>query len=153
MLDPGLKYAEYQELLHFLNLRAQAAEASTEKKRVPKPINSMDTSMTSTENCISCGVEKHHLYACAKFRSLSHSQKIELLRSKNYCLNCLHPGHFLKKCKKCRLLNHCKHCQRPHYTLLHQEREDTAIKPSSPTTPTATSESTVAHVLLTLMFC
>ena len=91
--------------------------------------------------CISCGVEKHQLYACAKFRSLPHSEKIELLRSNN-CLNCLRPGHFVK----CRSLNHCKHCQRPHHTLLHQEKEDTTTKPNSPTTPTTTSESTVAHV-------
>ena len=43
---------DYQELLDFLNLRAQAAEASTEK-RVSKPINSIVTSTTSTDNCIS----------------------------------------------------------------------------------------------------
>ena len=74
---------EYQELLDFLNLRAQAAEASTEKKRVSKPVNSMVIS-TSTDNCISCGTEKHQLYSCTKFRSLPHTEKIDLLRSKNY---------------------------------------------------------------------
>lgn len=137
---------DYQELLDFLNLRAQAAEASTEKKRVSKPINSMVASTTSTDNCIACWAEKHQLYTCAKFRSLSHSQKMELLRSKNYCLNCLRPGHFVKKCRS---LNHCKHCQWPHHTLLHQEKEDTAAKPNAPTIPTTQTtpnESTVTHV-------
>ena len=75
-----------QELLDFLNLRAQATEASTEKKSVSKPINSMVISTTFTDNCISCGLEKHQLYACAQFHSLPYSQKIELLRSKNHCL-------------------------------------------------------------------
>jgi len=66
---------------------------------------------------LSCGQEKHQLYACAKFRSLSHAEKLNLLRSNRYYLNCLCPGHFVKKCKS---LNHCKHCQRPHHTLLHR---------------------------------
>ena len=118
---------DYQELLNFLNLRAQAAEASTEKKRVSKPMNSMVMSAASTDNCISCGTEKHQLYACSKFRSLSHPEKTDLLRSKNHCLNCLRPGHFVKKCKS---LNHCKQCQRPHHTLFHQEKEDNTSKPN-----------------------
>ena len=108
---------EYQELLDFLNLRTQAAEVSAEKKRVSKPINSMVVSTTPINNyCISCGLEKHQLYSCAKVWSLSHAEKMNLLRLKNYCLNCLRPGHFVKKCQS---LNHCKLCQRPHHTLLH----------------------------------
>ena len=70
---------EYQELLDFLNLRAQAAEASAEKKHVLKPVNSMVISTTPTNNCISCGLEKHQLYSCAKFQSLSHAEKMNLL--------------------------------------------------------------------------
>ena len=140
---------EYQELLDFLNLRAQAAEASAEKKRVSKPVNSMVISTTPTNNCISCGLEKHQLYSCAKFRSLSHAEKMNLLRSKNYCLNCLRPGHFVKKCRS---LNHCKLCQRPHHTLLHQEKEDAATKPITPNATTTTSESTTMHVSV-LTFC
>ena len=63
--------SEYQELLDFLNLRAQAAEASTDKKRASKLVNSMVINATPSDNCISCGTEKHQLYACTKFRSLS----------------------------------------------------------------------------------
>ena len=131
---------EHQELLDFLNLRAQAAEASAEKKHVSKPVNSMVISTTPTNNCISCGLEKHQLYSCAKFRSLSHAEKMNLLRSKN---NCLRPSHFVKKCRS---LNHCKLCQRPHHTLLHQEKEDAATKPITPDATTTTSESTTMHV-------
>ena len=65
-----------------------------------------------------------------------------MLRSKNYCLNCLRPGHFVRKCKS---LNHCRRCQRPHHTLLHQEKED-AIESNTPATTTDTSESTMMHV-------
>ena len=88
---------DYQELLDFFNLRAQAAEPSAEKKRVSKLISSMVISTAPTDDCIACGQEKHQLYSCAKFRSLSHVGKSSLLRSNNYRLNCLHPGHFVKK--------------------------------------------------------
>ena len=73
---------DYQELLDFLNLRAQAAEASTKRRRVPKPVSSMVIS-ASIKNCISCRQERHQLYACTKFRSFSYAEKAELLRSKN----------------------------------------------------------------------
>ena len=129
---------DYQELLYFLNLRTQAADASTDKKRASKPVNSMVINATPSDSCISCGTEKHQLSACTKFWSLSHSEKMELLRSKKYCLNCLCPGHFIKKYKS---LNHCKHCQWPRHTVLFQEKEDTAATPDTPATTPPSSES------------
>lgn len=80
---------DYQDLLDFLNLRTQAAQASSERKRMSKPVSSMIATSSSVENCISCGWEKHQLYTCSKFRSLSHAEKIDLLRSNNHYLNCL----------------------------------------------------------------
>ena len=90
---------DYQNRLDFLNLRAQTAEASTEKKRIStsRHVNTMVVSTTPTDRCISCGTEKHQLYTCTKFRSLSHAEKIDLLRSKNYCMNFLRPGHFVRR--------------------------------------------------------
>ena len=133
---------DYQELLDFLNLRAQATEASTEKRRASKPINSMVATATPIDNCISCGLEKHQLYICPKFRSLSQAEKMDLLRSKNCCLNCLRPGHFAKKCKS---LNHCKYCKRHHHTLLHTEKEGAATTPSEPAPTDTTSNVSVSH--------
>ena len=48
--------------------------------------------------------------------------------------------------KKCKSLNHCKRCQRPHHTLLHQEKEDTAAMPDTPTSTPPSSESTAMHM-------
>ncbi|XP_064396444.1 uncharacterized protein LOC135343372 [Halichondria panicea] len=135
----------YQVLLDFLNLRAQAAEAaSTEKKRASRPVNSMFINATThSDNCAACGQEKHQLYACSKFRSLSHDEKIELLRSKNHCLNCLRPGHFVKKCKS---LNHCKHCQKPHHSLLHTDKEKHTDKERLPAGTSEFTDATSLHV-------
>ena len=103
----------------------------------------MVVSTTPTNNCVSCRLEKHQLYSCAEFRSLSHAEKMNLLRSKNYSLNCLPPGHFVKKCQS---LNHCKLCQCLHHTLLHQEIKDAAAKLITSDATTPTSESTTMHV-------
>lgn len=134
---------DYQVLLDFLNLRALAAEASSEKKRVSRSVNSLVVNATPSDSCIACGREKHQLYTCTKFRSLSHTEKIELLRSNHHCLNCLRPGHFVKKCKS---LHHCKHCQKPHHTLIHTDNKDDLTPKRSMPAPTPT-ESTVASSL------
>ncbi len=109
----------------------------------------MVATASSTENCISCGLEKHQFYAWSKFRSLSHAEKTDLHRSNNYCLNCLSPGHLVKKCRS---LNHCKHCERPHHTLLHVERDNLLRTQSStgstPSESTNLYESVVSNILL-----
>ena len=139
---------DYQILLDFLNLRAQAAEASSDKKRPTrepsKPtrqVTSLVSNATPTDsNCLSCKNERHPLYSCSKFRSLPHTDKVDLLKSNNHCLNCLRPGHFVKKCKS---LNRCKHCQRPHHTLLHKDVRDesstTPVPNASPISPQSNS--------------
>ena len=92
-------------------MRAQVAEASTEKKRTTKQFPSLTANSRDKDNtspaviCVSCGKEKHPLYMCNKFGSLPHGNKMELVRAKGYCFNCLHPGHFTNKCKS---MNHCK---------------------------------------------
>ena len=69
---------DYQVLLDIPNLRAQAAEAAlTEKKRATRPVNSMVVNATTpSDNCVTCGQEKHQLYACSKFRFLSHDKRL-----------------------------------------------------------------------------
>ena len=124
----------YQKLLEFVNLRAQASEASiSDHKRTTrheehsakktlvagKPIASFTASATppSTNRCILCNVDKHPLYACSRFKALNHEQMVSTLKSHNLCLNCLQPGHFVRQCKS---LHRCKVCQRPHHTLRYE---------------------------------
>ena len=144
-----LDVSDYQILLDFLNLRTQAAEASSDKKQSSKPtrqVMSLVSNATPTDgNCLSCKNERYPLYSCSRFCSLPHADKIDLLKSNNHCLNCLHPGHFVKECKS---LNRCKHCQRPHHTLLHKDARDesstTPVPNASPIPPQ--SNSTVVPV-------
>ena len=140
----------YRKLLEFINLRAQASEASVsdhkratrheehsakKKRAAGKPITSFATSTTDpiTNHCFLCKTDKHPLYACPQFKILSHDKMVSTLKAHNLCLNCLRSGHFVKQCKS---LHRCKVCQRPHHTLLHVDTRDNQSNapPSSDTT-------------------
>ena len=116
----------YQDLLEFLNLRAQASEASTSEhskkssrgdKSYPltRPVASYTSNMMDpVRNCVVCK-EKQPLHACPKFKSLSHDKMLSTLKANNVCMNCLRSGHFIKQCRS---LHRCRKCQKPHHTLL-----------------------------------
>lgn len=123
----------YNELLEFLNLRAQACETYTsDTKRTPRsgaystkksPSNKSIASFTanaseSVAGCILCKPEKHPLYACPRFKVLSRDKMVSIIRDNELCMNCLKPGHFSNRCGS---NNRCRKCQRPHHTLIHSD--------------------------------
>ena len=111
----------YDELLSFIDLRAQASEAScSTRKRPSSKVTSFAANTSSSNNCVVCKTVKHPLYACAKFKALSHDEKSTVLRTNNLCTNCPAGGHFKKHCRS---IHKCKICQRPHHTLLHIEQQ------------------------------
>ncbi len=99
------KVPHYQDLLDFINLRAQASESPSQQhlkrtnkadmKRFPK-VATFAASYESGAKCISCKTENHPLYVCPTFRAMSHDNKIALLKEKKLCMNCLNSGHFIK---------------------------------------------------------
>jgi len=139
----------YDDLLKFLNLRAQASESSaseTNQKKFGndtsrtkgqffgKSVTSFTASVDTSVNCVACKRDKHPLYACAKFKALSHEDMLSLVKSNGLCLNCMRHGHHAKNCNSA---HRCKRCQRPHHTLLH-------VEPKGETLP---SENTsITHV-------
>ena len=76
---------DYQELLDFINLYAEAAETSASDKkhtrggshlgpgsRANKPVPSCTSNVHPMDtSCITCKGEEHPLYSCSKYRSLS----------------------------------------------------------------------------------
>ena len=150
----------YKDLLEFIDLRAQASEsslseagkksyktdsASSSKKSFisTKPVASFAASADTSSNCMTCKSEKHPLYACPKFRSLSHDRKMSTLKDNGLCINCMRPGHFVRSCRS---LHRCKVCQKPHHTLLHVEEKTRAVD-VSPTQdlPVAAASITSSH--------
>ena len=135
----------YQELLEFIDLRAQASEASTSEptKKATKnesrpafvkrglhpsqPVASHAASADSSSGiCILCKSDKHPLYTCTKFKALPHDKMVSTLKSNGLCLNCLRSGHFVRDCTS---VHRCKKCQKPHHTLLHIEAKEETLVP------------------------
>ena len=123
---------QYQDLLDFLNLRAQATESSliehgnkklkhetSQFKGHSKHVTSyMAHTAVQTNQCVLCKPDKHPLYACPRFKDMNHDTKVSTLKTNNLCMNCLGTNHFVKQCKS---IHRCKQCQKPHHTLLHIE--------------------------------
>lgn len=125
----------YQDILDFLDLRAQACEtlSTSSKRRTATPplkksgkdgkvtVHAAVNSDPSRTRCVVCSSsERHPLYACPQFKTMSHDDKRSVLKRNNLCLNCFSSGHYLKQCKS---THRCRKCQRPHHTLLHVESE------------------------------
>ncbi len=134
----------YSKLLEFLDLRAQASETSvSETRKTPrnethpskksafgKGATSFAASVSSQPfaTCALCKPEKHPLYACPRFKSMSHDKMLDTIRSNGLCMNCLKPGHVSKQCGS---LNRCRKCQKPHHTLIHVEPKEGASSEQS----------------------
>lgn len=131
----------YEDILEFLNLRAQASESltgSSKKSSTPSvkkggKVASFAVSNAESDarnHCVICTSERHPLYTCPKFKAMSHDDKTSTLKGNKLCLNCLGSGHFVKQCKSS---HRCRKCQRPHHTLLHVE--SLGNSPSQPPDP------------------
>ena len=156
-----LDVPHYQELLEFLDLRAQASETSIAEPRrsnrsnppkggagVKKPVTSYTVSVVnpSPNNCIVCHHDKHPLYLCTAFKALSHADKLSVFKSNNFCLNCLKSGHFVRDCSS---IHRCRICQKPHHSLLHSESKPNS---SSSTSPNPVQVHTASGLVKELLF-
>ena len=114
----------YQQLLDFIDCRAQASETSCfapkrlnqTPRRPPGRFTSHAATSGAGSSCPTCITEKHPLYTCTKFKAMSPEEKMQVVKTKRLCTNCLSSGHFKNQCNS---LHKCKECQKPHHTLLH----------------------------------
>lgn len=106
---------DYQDLLEFIDLRAQASESLTgqsKKHSAPKPkvasFTAMDSEPGVCSQCVICVTERHPLYACSKFKAMTCDEKTSVMKKNKLCQNCLGYGHFAKQCKSS---HRCRKCQ------------------------------------------
>ena len=123
----------FQDLLDFMNLRAQASETSSSENRKPskdevrknfqssKQVTSFATNTDTFEIqvCVLCKPERHLLFNCNKFKKLPHDGKLSILKTHKPCHNCLQAGHYAQHCKS---IHCCQKCHGQHHTLLHIEQ-------------------------------
>ncbi|XP_062557814.1 uncharacterized protein LOC134222670 [Armigeres subalbatus] len=69
--------------------------------------------------CAKCD-QHHYLYHCSDFRNLDVGQRMDLVRQKRLCMNCLRSSsHFARNCTS----QGCRMCSRKHHTLLHTHED------------------------------
>ena len=97
----------FQNILNFIDLRAQVSEASrtAPKKQLQPPKKpsyraaSFATNLEASSDCANCKTTKHSLYACSEFKAMSHDGRMQVLKVNRLCANCLGGGHFKSQCK------------------------------------------------------
>jgi len=97
-----------------------------------QPDSSIGSTVTTKlpAKCPLCN--SHHVLVCCKdFKKLCVKQRLQFVRSKGLCVNCLLPGHFVRECPKS---SFCKisRCQSKHSTYLHPQRDAREPEETSP---------------------
>ena len=133
----------YQQLLKFLDWRAQASETLLKTTWGGKPQQETIYVHNTGELCIACRTGKHPTYTCGTFRTMNHGRKWSLLKEHEYSLNCLKPGHFLKQCPSDQ---HCRKCQKPHHSWLHIENGASTSKTKKGSKPDKVVTSHASHL-------
>ena len=144
---------KYDDLLSFIDLRAQALETShipqprkygkdnyKSGKRQGEDIPSFHSLPHSLAKCPCCGSDPHPLYACPQFKTLSQADMLSIIKEHNLCLNCLSPGHRAKQCKSS---HRCRKCQRCHHTLLHTDSSSLPSESNPTANPSVTSNAAI----------
>lgn len=86
------------------------------KTRPPvAPIRKTVLKTQTEDECYYCN-GKHYVFSCPDFRSASPAERREWAIQSKACLNCLKPGHQVKRCSS---KHRCKECGERHSTFLH----------------------------------
>ena len=159
-----------QTFLAFLRLRADAlatagpSSASNPyelklEKKTDKPqqrhepprrqraaVHTSTPSNTFKYECLLCSPEKHQLYLCRKFNSMTVSQRTEHLKTHRLCFNCLAPGH---QSADCRSPARCRTCSAKHHTMVHGNNATPSVQPTATTNAMSTPSSpTIPDILM-----
>lgn len=133
---------EFSSLVDFLNSKCQTLESIANKTLNVNPASNKHSKIssnvvTSNIRCIFCS-ETHFIHQCERFTKLSTEKRIEAVRTRKLCLNCLRSGHRTAECKSS---HSCKTCRKKHHTLLHLQRSSSPE--ASASTPITTPEISI----------
>ncbi|XP_055846062.1 uncharacterized protein LOC129912000 [Episyrphus balteatus] len=139
-LEDPTKVPTWNKLDKFLNSRFQTLESIsdttsskpisqnfqvTKKNNFQKPskVNTFLAKAGGTK-CKICSAE-HTIYECPKFSALPIQSRIEIVREKKMCNNCLGTSHQKATCSS---KYSCRFCKKRHHTLLHLANNPTPVK-------------------------
>ena len=123
----GNDFQTMESLKKFLEERARALDFSSSKdsckvfrhdKCDKKQTQQIYYSQSEApQACPKCGTQ-HSIYSCDAFRASNLDGKLEFVKNKRLCFNCLKPDHSIKDCKS---KSTCRTCKKLHHTLLHRQ--------------------------------
>ncbi|XP_067208463.1 uncharacterized protein [Linepithema humile] len=117
----------FKELIEFLSQQCRALEAVDRKPQIaacPSKFDKGGTKKATTAHvavtktpCIFCKGD-HPIFRCDKFIALSGDKRLQEVKERKFCLNCLKSTeHRAKQCTA----GSCKKCNKRHNTLIHIE--------------------------------
>ncbi|XP_077272766.1 uncharacterized protein LOC143903178 [Temnothorax americanus] len=120
----------YEDLDRFLTSRARALEESTplnisKTNRSPK-VTSATASPEAPNSCPICNAS-HYLNKCQQFMKKSPSQRLEMVKRFNRCLNYLSSKHAAQSCTS---KYACRTCQKKHHSMLHVDAASSSLNSS-----------------------
>ncbi|XP_050516179.1 uncharacterized protein LOC126891043 [Diabrotica virgifera virgifera] len=97
--------------------------------------------------CVICN-GAHRIYSCARFTALPPRERINSVKQKKLCFNCLGHQHSIKDCRS---TISCSICSKKHHTLIHldsQANSNTQYAPRSQTYHTNNNHTHPQHSIL-----
>ncbi|XP_025270380.1 uncharacterized protein LOC112639719 [Camponotus floridanus] len=139
----------YEDLDSFLASRAHALEELTSSNTKPVRSTKVATTTAFATN-VTCPLCKapHFVNKCAKFVQKSPTQRLEIIKQANRCLNCLSAKHAVQSCTS---KYSCRTCKKKHHSMLH--RESTSESNGNLNATTATSPSETSDTAAITAFC
>ncbi|XP_046803815.1 uncharacterized protein LOC111689370 [Lucilia cuprina] len=116
-------FPSLDSFITFINKRRDALERlpSTNKHlQKSKSIRTYTSNMK--KGCVVC-TQTHYLSYCPTFNRVDTSSRIEIIKEKNLCFNCLKPNHRVQNCPS-RIT--CEVCHGHHHSLIHLEHKPPA---------------------------
>lgn len=120
MSDFLTKRCQILETLDFVSndkLKSGAQPLKSNKTNLHVNKSNTTKSFLNTQSSIVCPLcnGNHYIQQCQKFKKLEHQDKIEFVKRKGMCFNCLRKNHQISACK----YSHCTICNKKHHTFLH----------------------------------
>ncbi|XP_055590334.1 uncharacterized protein LOC129742461 [Uranotaenia lowii] len=95
---------------------------------------SFSSTAATNWNCPACH-QQHTLLKCSKFHRMPVNERLKIVTTKGFCINCLLPNQAGHNCST----HNCRHCGRRHHSLLHIHRSDEGRRNNSEHQPNSST--------------
>ena len=120
LLERHCQFLQSIDEAHFFGSNTPSTKTHQSKKA--------STFTMSKYSCSLCKSTEHFIGVCSQFKALDVTQRFDIVKKSNLCINCLSSQH---QVGKCRSTYKCKVCSKPHHSLLHRLQPQQSQIPST----------------------